>query len=94
VYCFYFCTHNVIFSVTVNVSLINECLIENFINFFLCNWRRFPNHKGTIKICDLKKVTWECDYLCPMILIYFFLRKESVHIMHDLCEYKYDLCPE
>jgi hypothetical protein len=28
-----------------------------------------------------------------MILIYF-LRKESVHIMHDLCKYKYDLCPE
>jgi hypothetical protein len=24
----------------------------------------------------------------------FFLRKESVHIMHDSCEYKYDLCPE
>jgi hypothetical protein len=69
--------HHVIFSVTVNDSLMNECLIENFINYFLRNWRRFPNHKGAIKICDLKKVTWECDYICPMILIYFFKEKKA-----------------
>ena len=77
--CFYFRTYHVIFSVTVNDSLMNECLIENFINYFLRDWRRFPNHKGTIKICDLKKVTWECDYLCPVILIYFFKKRKRAH---------------
>jgi hypothetical protein len=46
-------------------------LIETFTNYFSRDWRRFPNHKSAIKICDLKKVTLECDYLCPMILIYF-----------------------
>jgi hypothetical protein len=25
---------------------------------------------------------------------FFFSRKISMHIKHDLCEYKYDLCPE
>jgi hypothetical protein len=77
--CFYYHTHHVIFSVTVNDSLMNECLIENFINYFLRDWRRFPNHKGAIKICDLKKVTLECDYLCPMILIYFFKKRKRAY---------------
>jgi hypothetical protein len=78
---FYFRTHHVIFSVTVNDSLMNECLIENFFNYFLLihDLRRFPNHKGAIKICDLKKVTWECNYLCPMILIYFFKKRKRAY---------------
>jgi hypothetical protein len=74
--CFYFRTHHVIFSVTVNDSLMNECLIENVINYFLHDWRQFPNHKVAIKICDLKKVTLECDYLCQMI---FFKKRKHAY---------------